>query len=118
MAREIYTVDKYSYSVPLVTKTGQLGSVSLWGENHYIAEFRFMKSGMELEPLSYRSEYDYDFVSGEVDIGQRDAIIDLLRNEEPIYLYVFHDDAPDRVIHWAWVGTASCAPEEVGEGED
>ena len=53
----------------------------------------------------------------DLEIGQRDAIIDLLRNEGPVYVFVFHKGRPEREITWAWIGTGSCNPEEVGEGE-
>ena len=117
--REIYTVQKYSYHECLiddVTNEG-MGGVSLWDGERYFAEIIFIKPDQPHRALHYNTRYDYDFIEGNIDNSHRDAIIDLLRNEGPVYLLVFHDGTPERVINWAWIGTLGCAPEEVGEGE-
>lgn len=118
--RNIYTVEKYTYHECLIDDGYHegLGGVSLWGGGHYFADIHFIKPD-EPNPreFKYNTHYDHDFVECDVDMWHRDGVIDLLRNEGPVKLYIFHDGTPERKIKWAWIGTDSCAPEEVGEGE-
>lgn len=115
MAKEFYTITKYSYVEFLIDDLdGGVGAVGLSDENGRVASFRFMKSGLPFDPITYRP---HGVIRGDIDSGKRDAIIDLLRNEGPVTLGVFHDGTPERVINWVWIGTRKCAPEEVGEGE-
>ena len=132
--RDVYLITKYSYRENLVYLESEgVGSVSLWGREtrfgtppsedetggHYIAGITFKKPGVPLEPFRYAPEYGHEnYMLVDLEVGQRDAIIDLLRNEGPVYVLVFHRGRPEREITWAWIGTASCQPEEVGEGED
>ena len=132
--RDVYFIEKYSYHESLFyTEYSGLGGVSLWGhetrfgaplweqeegENQYIAHIRFKKPGETLEPFHYVPEHHYEnYMEVDIEVGQRDAIIDLLRNEGPVYLMVFHNGRPEREITKVWIGTGSCNPEEVGEGE-
>ena len=109
--RDVYFIEKYHYREYLVHVDSKVGGVSLWGH-----ETRFGA------PLSEQEEGDNQYIAAgafkKPGAGQRDAIIDLLRNEGPVYVFVFHKGRPEREITWAWIGTASCQPEDVGEGEE
>lgn len=133
--RDVYFIEKYHYIENLVyVESEGLGSVSLWGhetrfgaplweqeegDSRYIASITFKKPGATLEPFRYAPEYGHEnYMVVDLEVGQRDAIIDLLRNEGPVYVFVFHKGRPEREITWAWIGTGGCNPEDVGEGED
>ena len=131
--RDVYFIEKYHYRENLVyVESEGLGGVSLWGhetrfgaplweqeegDNQYIASITFKKPGATLEPFRYAPEHGENYMVVDLEAGQRDAIIDLLRNEGPVYVFVFHKGRPEREVTWAWIGTASCQPEDVGEGE-
>ena len=120
--REEYEIETYTWSVELkLSEIGILGHVSLWNEDGRVADLKFRESGTSLNPFRYSTEDRGDFISGDIDIRQRDAIIDLLRNESPIRLLVFHDDTPERVISVIRLATGrprTSGNEPVGEGED
>ena len=120
--REEYEIETYTWSVELkLSEVGTLGHVSLWNEGGRVADLRFRESGTSLHPNMYNPEDHDDYISGDIDSRQRDAIIDLLRNESPIRLLVFHDDTPERVISGIRLATGrprTSGNEPVGEGED
>ena len=117
--RESYDITSYVYNVELKdNEFGTLGGVSLWNEGRRVADFRFKTPGTPLSHFMYHPEDHDDFIDGDIDSGQRDAIIDMLRNESPIRLLVFHDDTPERVINTIRLATGTAEMEPVGEGED
>ena len=132
--RDVYFIEKYSYHENMVYHEDEgRGSVYLWGhetrfgaplweqeegDSRYIAHIKFRNPGETLEPFRYAPEYGHEnYMAVDLEIGQREAIIDLLRNEGPVYVFVFHKGRPEREITWAWIGTGGCEPEAVGEGE-
>lgn len=131
--RDVYFIEKYHYLEYLLHVDDKVGYVSLWGhetrfgapaweqeegDNQYIASITFKKPGATLEPFRYAPEYGHEnYMVVDLEVGQRDAIIDLLRNEAPVFVFVFHNGRPEREIIKAWIGTKSCDPEDVGEGE-
>ena len=125
--REFYDIDSYRYSIELNENfIGVLGLLTLYHEEQVVAELKFRTSGTSPRQFEYHQyeveEEVIEIIRGDVDISQRDAIIDMLRNESPISLYVFHDDTPDRVINTVRLRTGRARyqfpVEPVGEGED
>ena len=115
LTREIFMIEKYSFSIDLTeNQIGQIGQFSLWDSSTLLADFRVKLPGVAFSPLEYG---DDGVLRGDVSKEKRDAIIDLLRNEGPIRLLVWHDGTPELVIAEVRIATATAELEKVGEGE-
>ena len=114
-SREIYMIEKYSFSIDLTeNQIGQIGQFSLWDKSTRLADFRVKLPGVAFTPFKFSSD---GVLRGDVSVEKRDAIIDLLRNEGPIRLLVWHDGTPERVISGVRIATDTAKLEPVGDGE-
>lgn len=104
---EIKTIDKYSCMV-FSSRSGDAdvkAVIMLTAENQFLGYLNFMADGANLpEPDKKYNLYYYYYHMSELPI-----IIDLLRNESPVYLFYMDDSKENCRI--------STTMEMVGEGE-
>lgn len=108
MEKRESNIDSYTYSVELkLNNSPVLGYVSLWNGSSRVADFRVIKAGETQEAVRIQDEV----IMGDISNINRDALIDILRNEKPLRLiyWVVEDE-----VHTMRVATND---EPVGEGE-
>ncbi len=104
-------VDHYTLSVELKhLKSPVMGYFSLWNGTTRVADFRFIRKEKSLNPLKIVD----DVIVGDLSDTNRDAIIDILRNEKPLRLLAWYDG--ERVISIR-LATSDTELEPIGEGE-
>lgn len=103
MAWKWYEIKSYKASVG---GNSYYGGIQLFGEGFY-ASFKFHKEG-PLPNASAPTTYGQRFY-GHLDFQQMNTMVDLLRNEEPIY-FGWYSANPD-LFH------LMTRPEAVGEGD-
>ena len=104
-------VDHYTLSVELKhLKTPVMGYFSLWNGTKRVGDFRFINEENSLNPLRIED----DVIVGDLSNTNRDAIVDILRNEKPLRLLAWYDG--ERVISIR-LATSDIELEPIGEGE-
>lgn len=104
-------VDHYTLSVELKhLKTPVMGYFSLWNGTTRVGDFRFINEDNSLNPL----RIDDGVIVGDISSINRDAIVDILRNEKPLRLLAWYDG--ERVISIR-LATSDIELEPIGEGE-
>jgi hypothetical protein len=104
MAYKEHIISAYKYSI---SSSGGPFRLQLWGEMSKVAEIRFVADGKPVPPPVF-----WDKLSGvnaSFEARHLPAIIDMLRNEDPVSLLI--DDQPPGFV---FIQTAA---EYVGEGE-
>jgi len=104
-------IDSYTLSVELKNLNSPvMGYFSVWQGTKRVGDFRFIKEGKSLKPLII----DDEVIVGDLSNENRDAIVDMLRNEKPLRLLAWHDG--ERVISIR-LATNDIDLETIGEGE-
>ena len=104
-------VDSYTLSVELKhCKSPVMGYFSLWNGTKRVGDFRFINEDKSLNPLKMED----DVITGDISNQNRDAIVDILRNEKPLRLLAWYDS--ERVISIR-LATSDIELEPIGEGE-
>lgn len=106
MAHAIYTLERYSYDFDL--GAGRPRLLQLWTATALIADIHFVPDGQPHRPLQLQPGLTGAVITCPVSLAQ--GLIDLLRNEKPIRLYL--DDTPAPGL--AYLGSTF---EPVGEEE-
>lgn len=104
-------IDSYTLSVELKhLNSPVMGYFSVWNGTKRVGDFRFIKDGKSLRPLIL----DDDVIVGDLSDSNRDAIVDILRNEGPLRLLAWYDG--QRIISIR-IATSDTDLEPIGEGE-
>ena len=106
MARAVYTLDRYSYDFDL--GAGRPRLLQLWTATALIADIHFVPDGQPHPPLRLQPGPSGAVIHCPVSLAP--SLVDLLRNEKLIRLYL--DDTPAPGL--AYLGTMF---EPVGEEE-
>ena len=104
-------VDHYTLSVELKhLKTPVMGYFSLWNGTKRVGDFRFINEDNSLNPLRIED----GVIVGDLSNANRDAIVDILRNEKPLRLLAWYDG--ERIISIR-LATSDIELEPIGEGD-
>ncbi len=105
-------IDSYTLSVELKNiDSPVMGYFSVWKGTKRVGDFRFIKEGKSRNHLKFDED---GVISGDISDANRDAIVDILRNEKPLRLLAWHDST--RVISIR-IATSDIELEPIGEGE-
>lgn len=105
-------IDSYTMSVELKSlNTPIMGYFSVWQGTKRVGDFRFIKDGKSLNQLVLDED---GVIVGDLSDSNRDAIIDILRNESPLRLLAWYDGS--RIIS-VRLATSDQELEPIGEGE-